>query len=73
MTGLLTIDGVAAGYQGGIAALHDITLSVAPGSFTALLGANGAGKSTTLKAASNLLAAERGAGRRGASGSRGWT
>lgn len=60
MTGLLTFDGVAAGYQGGVAALHDITLSVPAGSFTALLGANGAGKSTTLKAASNLLVAERG-------------
>lgn len=60
MTDLLTFEGVAAGYRGGIAALHDVSLRVAPGSFTAILGANGAGKSTTLKAASNLLPAERG-------------
>ncbi len=34
--------------------------SLGRGEILALLGANGAGKSTTLKAVSNLLAAERG-------------
>jgi len=37
-----------------------VSLSVPGGQIVALLGANGAGKSTTLKAISNLLAAERG-------------
>ena len=35
-------------------------MTVRPGSIVALLGANGAGKSTTLKAISNLIRAERG-------------
>jgi branched-chain amino acid transport system ATP-binding protein len=37
-----------------------VSLEVARGGIVALLGANGAGKSTTLKAISNLLHAERG-------------
>src|SRR3970282_2173992 len=37
-----------------------VSLSVPEGGIVALLGANGAGKSTTLKAISNLLRAERG-------------
>jgi branched-chain amino acid transport system ATP-binding protein len=37
-----------------------VSLEVREGSIVALLGANGAGKSTTLKAISNLLRAERG-------------
>ncbi|MGR5519034.1 ATP-binding cassette domain-containing protein, partial [Vibrio harveyi] len=40
--------------------LHDVSLTVRRGEIHALLGANGAGKSTTLKAVSNLLPAERG-------------
>jgi len=40
--------------------LKGVSLEVSEGSIVALLGANGAGKSTTLKAISNLLAAERG-------------
>ncbi|RZL11990.1 MAG: ABC transporter ATP-binding protein [Rubrivivax sp.] len=57
---LLSLDGVEAVYQHTIAALHGVSLAVQPGQIHALLGANGAGKSTTLKAVSNLLPAERG-------------
>ena len=37
-----------------------VSLSVEKGGITALLGGNGAGKSTTLKSISNLLRSERG-------------
>jgi branched-chain amino acid transport system ATP-binding protein len=40
--------------------LKGVSLDVAEGGVVALLGANGAGKSTTLKSISNLLGAERG-------------
>lgn len=43
-------------YYGAIEALKGISLTVAEGEVVALLGANGAGKSTTLKAASGMLA-----------------
>jgi len=46
-------------------AVKGISLEVPPGGMVALLGANGAGKSTTLKAISGLLAAERGQVTRG--------
>ncbi|KAF1069370.1 ABC transporter ATP-binding protein [Variovorax sp.] len=57
---LLRIEGIEAAYQDAIVALHGVSLAVRPGEFHALLGANGAGKSSTLKAVSNLLPAERG-------------
>ncbi len=41
---------------GGISAVNDLTLSVAPGSFYGFLGPNGAGKSTTIKMLTGLLA-----------------
>jgi branched-chain amino acid transport system ATP-binding protein len=41
---------------GKLRALHGVTLTVRPGEVVALLGANGAGKSTTLRAISGLLA-----------------
>ena len=47
-------------YNHVILVLKGVSLSVPEGSIVALLGANGAGKSTTLKAISNLLQAERG-------------
>jgi branched-chain amino acid transport system ATP-binding protein len=43
-----------------ILVLKGVSLAVPEGRIVALLGANGAGKSTTLKAISNLLAVERG-------------
>lgn len=45
---LITLDRLAIGYDGQ-AVLSDISLTVARGSFTAILGANGSGKSTLLK------------------------
>lgn len=40
---------------GGICALHDLSLKVPQGSIVTLIGANGAGKSTTLRAISGLV------------------
>ena len=58
---LLSLQNVHVAYEGIIVALRGVSLEVKKGSIVALLGGNGAGKSTTLKAASGLLAAERGA------------
>ncbi|KQT60501.1 MULTISPECIES: ABC transporter ATP-binding protein [unclassified Aureimonas] len=58
---LLSVDGIAASYNGAVVALTSVTFEVAPGEILALLGSNGAGKSTILKAVSRLLKAERGA------------
>ena len=52
---LLVVEGLETFY-GGIAALRGISFQVAPGSVVALVGANGAGKSTTLNTISGLLA-----------------
>ena len=51
---MLRLESVTAGY-GRIAALHDVTLEVRRGELVCLIGANGAGKSTTLKAISGLV------------------
>ncbi len=59
-TPLLAINNIEALYGGVILALRGVTLNVNKGEVVSLLGANGAGKSTTLKACSRLLAAERG-------------
>ena len=40
---------------GAVMALHGISLEVKPGEIVCLLGANGAGKSTTLRTISGLL------------------
>ena len=40
--------------------LHDLSMTVAQGSFCALIGANGAGKSTTMKAIAGLVRPVRG-------------
>ncbi len=53
-TPLLELVGVRAGY-GGIEVLHGVDLAVLPGEVLALLGANGAGKSTTVKVAAGLV------------------
>jgi len=47
-------------YYGHVHALKGISLSVAPGEIVALIGANGAGKSTTLRAVSGLLKLRKG-------------
>jgi ABC-type branched-subunit amino acid transport system ATPase component len=41
-------------HYGRVQVLFDVSIAVAPGEFVALLGTNGAGKSTFLKAVSNL-------------------
>ena len=51
---LLEINNLSVNY-GGIQALQDVTLAVYPGEAVTLIGANGAGKSTTLRAISRLL------------------
>jgi branched-chain amino acid transport system ATP-binding protein len=59
-TPILTVNNIEVVYDHVILVLKGVSLSVGQGQIVALLGANGAGKSTTLKAISNLLAAERG-------------
>jgi branched-chain amino acid transport system ATP-binding protein len=56
----LSVNNIEVIYDHVILVLKGVSLEVPEGSVVALLGANGAGKSTTLKAISNLLAAERG-------------
>ncbi|MGH7345595.1 MAG: ABC transporter ATP-binding protein [Candidatus Rokuibacteriota bacterium] len=51
---MLRLENVHAGY-GPIAALRGLDLAVAPGELVCLIGANGAGKSSTLRAISGLL------------------
>ena len=62
MTGeppILEVEGLVAGY-GDVLALHGMGLTVAAGSVTALLGSNGAGKTTCLRAIAGLLPARAG-------------
>lgn len=54
MTALLEVDGLSAGY-GDITAIWDVSLSVAPGQVTVVLGRNGAGKTTTLLTIAGIL------------------
>lgn len=56
---MLQIDGLEAGY-GTVQILNSVTLSVGRGRIVALLGGNGTGKSTLLKAISGLLKPWRG-------------
>jgi len=51
---LLSVEGIETFY-GGIQALKGVSLAVPEGSIVTLLGANGAGKSTTLKSISGLV------------------
>jgi branched-chain amino acid transport system ATP-binding protein len=57
---LLAVNNIEVIYDHVILVLKGVSLEVPDGRVVALLGANGAGKSTTLKAISNLLRAERG-------------
>ncbi len=56
----LDVNNIEVIYEHVILVLKGVSLQVPRGGIVALLGANGAGKSTTLKAISNLLHAERG-------------
>ena len=57
---LLAVNNIEVIYDHVILVLRGISLQVPEGGIVALLGANGAGKSTTLKAVSGLLRIERG-------------
>jgi len=61
---LLDVKGLEAGY-GGIRAVKGIDLEVGEGELVCLIGANGAGKSTTLRAVCGLLPARAGSVRYG--------
>jgi len=62
---LLTLEDIEVVYGAAILAVRDVSLHVGQGEIVALLGANGAGKSSTLRAVSNLLGAQRGRVTRG--------
>ena len=57
---ILEVKNIEVAYNKVILALHDVSLNVPKGKIVALLGANGAGKSTTLKSISTMLASEKG-------------
>jgi len=57
---ILEIKNIEVVYDDVILAVTDVSLNVPKGSIVALLGGNGAGKSTTLKSVSTMLASERG-------------
>lgn len=52
---MLNIKNIEVSYLNVVKVLHGISISVDDGSVVALLGANGAGKTTVLKAISGLL------------------
>ncbi|WP_432974892.1 ABC transporter ATP-binding protein [Dactylosporangium sp. CA-233914] len=54
--GRLKVDGLRVRY-GGVTAVEDLSLTVEPGTCLALLGANGAGKTSTLRGIGGLAAA----------------
>ena len=61
MTAALEVSGLSVAYGGAVQALTEVSFTVPKGGFVVLLGANGAGKSTALKAISGLLPFENGA------------
>jgi ABC-type branched-subunit amino acid transport system ATPase component len=65
---ILQIDEIAVTYSQMIPAPLGVSLAVPAGGIVALLGGDGAGKTTTLKAVSRLVQAERGELTRDASG-----
>src|SRR5215470_8433733 len=56
----LSVEGLSHAY-GARQALHDVTFSIQPASFTVLLGLNGAGKSTLFSLVTRLYGTQRGA------------
>ena len=56
---MLDVAGLGFSYDGA-AAVRDVSLTVQPGEIVALLGANGAGKSTTVKMIAGVLRPQRG-------------
>jgi branched-chain amino acid transport system ATP-binding protein len=60
VSNILEIKNIEVVYNKVILALHNVSLIVPKGKIVALLGANGAGKSTTLKSISTMLASEKG-------------
>ena len=58
---LMSLAGVAVGYEPGRPVLHGVNLRIDPDERVALLGANGNGKSTFAKLLADLLSPERGA------------
>jgi branched-chain amino acid transport system ATP-binding protein len=57
---MLSLNNIEVVYDGVILVLKGVSLQVKAGTITTVLGANGAGKSTTLKAISGVLYSERG-------------
>lgn len=52
---MLEIKNASVGYKGGVLAVQDISFTVKEGEVVSLVGSNGAGKSTVLRAISGLL------------------
>jgi len=57
---VLDVSGLAFAYDGALA-VRDVSLTVQPGEIVALLGANGAGKSTTVRMIAGVLSPQKGA------------